>query len=84
MAVQALPHHRDVIKTEGGAVVIVNADDEWDYLVDEPLEPEYKDDLEGEVAPPVLEDLVDHENLKSEMWWETAYEAAVEPRKVND
>jgi uncharacterized protein YhaN len=84
VAVQALPHHRDVIKTEGGAVVIVNADDEWDYLVDEPLEPEYKDDLEGEVAPPVLEDLVDHENLKSEMWWETAYEAAVEPRKVND
>jgi hypothetical protein len=48
------------------------------------LEPEYKDDFEDEVAPAPLEALVDHENPKLEMWWETAYETAVDPRNGND
>ncbi|MBL8891416.1 MAG: AAA family ATPase [Planctomycetaceae bacterium] len=84
VSVQALPHHRDVIKTEGGAVVRVDSDDEWDYLVDEPLEPEYKDDLDDELPAPSPEALVDHESPKLEMWWEAAYETAVEPRNGND
>lgn len=83
VSVQALPHHRDAVQAEGGTVVRVDADDEWDYLVDEPLEPEYKDEAVPAIAPDV-EVLVEHEGPDFEMWWETAYETTVEPRTGND
>jgi len=85
VSVQALPHHRDVIKAEGGAVVRVDAEDAWDYLVDEPLEPEYKDERERSVpnAEPVTT-LVDQDEPKLEMWWEMAHDAVVEPRMGHD
>jgi len=41
VSVQVLPHHRDVVKTEGeGTVIRVNGADAWDYLIEEPVEPE--------------------------------------------
>lgn len=83
VAVQALPHHRDVLKTEGGAIVRVNADDDWDYLVDEPLEPEYKDDMDGApLLPSPPEPSLDVEEPPAfEMWWEMEPDLATGPRQ---
>ena len=83
VAVQALPHHRDVLKTEGGAIVRVNADDDWDYLVDEPLEPEYKDDMdEAPLLPSPPEPSLDVDEPPAfEMWWEMEPDLATGPRQ---
>lgn len=83
-SVQVLPHHRDVVKTEGeGTVIRVDADDDWDYLIDAPGEEiELADDASAEVlvesvaqtAPQIAvaptRALVTPVVPNFDMWWE--------------
>lgn len=65
VSVQVLPHHRDVVKAEGeGTIIRVDAEDEWDYLIEEPKK---ENPSEPEATVPATPET----KPDFDMWWES-------------
>lgn len=69
VSVQVLPHHRDVVKADGeGTIIRVDAEDDWDYLIEDPKSEApavAKPEPEPEPVPATTEI-----RPAFDMWWE--------------